>query len=98
MRRLENHRESGAIRECEEDDDANDADDEQERVLLGVGWRRSAVLCSRVGILEASDVIVDVEAVDALPRSMDGRLQLIVAAKGARYLRISLAELRTLQE
>lgn len=58
--------------------------------LLTTGVKRSPTLVSLITHLNASDVIVYVEAVQTLPTTLAGRLLLLPLTNQQRYLRIQI--------
>jgi hypothetical protein len=61
------------------------------RSLLKRGFTHSATFARLMARLEQSDVIVYVEEVPRLPSALEGRMMLMPAAHGRRYVRIQLA-------
>ncbi len=58
--------------------------------LLEMGMRRSPTFAGLVKSVSATDVIVYIERVRELPRSLAGRLLLLPIASNQRYLRIQV--------
>jgi hypothetical protein len=61
------------------------------RLLLKRGFTHSATFARLMARLEQSDVIVYVEEVPRLPGALEGRMMMLTASHGRRYLRIQLA-------
>jgi hypothetical protein len=59
--------------------------------LLTRGFRRSATFAHLLARLEHSDVLVYVEEVPRLPGGLAGRMMIVTAAHGQRYVRIQIA-------
>ena len=61
------------------------------RLLLKRGFTHSATFARLMTRLEESDIIVYVEEVPRLPGALEGRMMMLTAAHGRRYVRIQLA-------
>ena len=61
------------------------------RLLLKRGFTHSATFARLIARLEQSDIIVYVEEVPRLPSALEGRMMMLTAAHGRRYVRIQLA-------
>jgi hypothetical protein len=61
------------------------------RLLLKRGFTHSPTFARLMARLEQSDVIVYVEEVPRLPGALEGRMMMLTASHGRRYLRIQLA-------
>ena len=61
------------------------------RRLLRLGLQRSATFKALMTYLNASDVIVYIQAATDMPRSLSGRLLMLPSPDGQRYLRIQIA-------
>jgi hypothetical protein len=71
---------------------------ERMRRVLAVGAERSPTIARLRAALEQSDVIVYVESSHDLAPSIDGRLTLLNAGHGRRYLRIDIRQSLTPKE
>lgn len=65
--------------------------DHSMRMLLKRGFTHSATFARLIARLEQSDVIVYVEEVPRLPSALEGRMMMLPATHGRRYVRIQLA-------
>lgn len=65
--------------------------DRSVRYLLKRGFNHSPTFARLMARLENSDVIVYVEAVPRLPGALEGRMMMLPASHGQRYVRIQIA-------
>ncbi len=67
-------------------------------LLIAKGAQRSSTFRKLIEDLNASDVVVYLEAVSDLPSGLDGRLTFMTAAGGVRYLRAQITSGLGIQE
>jgi hypothetical protein len=65
--------------------------DRSVRYLLKRGFNHSATFARLMARLEHSDVLVYIEEVPRLPDALEGRMMMLTAAHGQRYVRIQIA-------
>jgi len=67
-------------------------------LLIEEGMRRSPTFQGLIEALNASDVIVYLEATNDMPKGLDGRLAFMTTAGGVRYLHAQVTSSMTLDE